>query len=144
MKIMKPIMSNQIGKVYNVVVPYFERKSNRTLVKARPCMILDVPKNNDKEYVILPISSSLDKKYYDEHFDTLICKKDYQKIKLLKDSYIRSHKQTIAYESNIDFKHCLGDIKSDYPELFNIILHKYITWMTFVFMVALGLFPHVV
>lgn len=121
---MKPIMNSQIGKIYNVIVPYYERKTNRTLVKARPCMILAEPQGNDKEYVILPISSSLNKTYYDERFDILLCKEEYPKLELMKDSYLRTHKQTTAYEANIDFKHCLGDLKNEYPDMFSIILDK--------------------
>ena len=43
-------------------------------------MILDEPRGKDKEYVILPISSSLNKKYYHECFDILLCKNDYPKL----------------------------------------------------------------
>ena len=124
MKIMKPIVNSRIGKLYNVIIPFYDKASHRVLVKARPCMILDEPKGRDKEYVILPISSSLNKKYYNECFDVLLCKDDYPKLELVKDSYLRTHKQTTAYEPNIDFKRCLGDLKEDYSDTFIMILDK--------------------
>lgn len=113
-----------MGKIYNVIVPYYDRKTNHTKLKARPCMILHEPYGKDHEYAILPISSSLDMAHYDTYFDTYLQVKDFPLLKLHRNSYIRSHKQTIAYETNIDFRRCLGDLKKDYPCTYNIILQK--------------------
>ena len=86
-------------------------------------MILYIPKDDD-EYVILPISSMLNKSHMDFYFDVFLNISAYPKLKLKKDSYIRTSKQTIAYKWDIDFKHCLGDLRNDYSKLYEYILYK--------------------
>lgn len=122
MKSMKT--TKRIGQIYNSIVPYYDRNTHQTKLKARPCLILYVPEGKDKEYTILPISSSLDSRFKDERFDTLIELSSCPKLKLRSNSIVRAHKQTIVYETNIDFTNCLGDLKRDYHVLYKNIINK--------------------
>ena len=58
--------------------------------------------------------------YYDIKIDPI----SYPKLKLKKISYVRTHKRTSIHQASIDKGNIIGDLKTDYEELFLEILKK--------------------
>lgn len=58
--------------------------------------------------------------YYDIKIDSI----SYPKLKLKKISYVRTHKRTSINQASIDKSNIIGDLKTDYEELFLEILKK--------------------
>lgn len=60
----------------------------------------------------------------DTYYDIKIDPTFYPKLKLKKISYVRTHKRTSIHQSSIDKSNIIGDLKTDYEELFLEILKK--------------------
>ncbi len=101
-----------IGKVYKSIVPYYDRANRRQSFKSRPCLIIGQADAGD--YVVLPISSISDKSKVDPTYDISL---DCSAFTFLhKNSYLRTHKQTVVNISLL--KDQLVDFKSVYEETF--------------------------
>ena len=109
-----------IGKICSVLLPYFNLNKQANSFKKRPALVL--AKADENDYVILPISSVSYRKNIDIEYDILIDPIKYPKLNLVKCSYVRTHKQTVVHRSMIC--NLIGDIKTDYPDLYEEIITK--------------------
>ncbi len=116
-------MHSSVGCIYNSIIPYFDKASGRTKLKARPCLILSEPKD-DHECMIVPVSTMLQPKYRDELYDIYIDVSKYPKLHFHQNCYIRCSKQTLTYEQSIDYRQCLGNLKVDYPEIYMDVIER--------------------
>ena len=111
-----------IGKIYVSMVEFYDIRNQKTSVKARPVLILSDMRNND--FTVLPISTIPNPLNIDVDYDIEINPQIFQKLNLNKISYVRTHKRIYLHQASIDKTKILGDIKSDYPDLFLEILEK--------------------
>lgn len=101
-----------IGKAYKSRIPYYDRVSKTQKFKSRPCLIIGQADLGD--YVILPISSVSDKSKVDPVYDIPLDKSVFTFLN--KDSYLRTHKQTVVNISSL--KDQLSDFKASYEETY--------------------------
>lgn len=99
-----------IGKIYKSLLPFYDRMAKTQEFKSRPCLIIGQADSGD--YVILPISSVSDRSKIDFVYD--ICLKQSVFNFLKKDSYLRTHKQTVVNimflrDEIVDFKKLYSD-----------------------------------
>ncbi|WP_036612780.1 hypothetical protein, partial [Oribacterium sp. P6A1] len=86
-----------IGKAYKSLVPYYDVIAKKQKFKSRPCLIIGQADAGD--YVVLPISSITDRSRVHPKYDMPL---DTAKFTFLtKDSYLRTHKQTVVNISNL-------------------------------------------
>lgn len=109
-----------IGKIYASVFPYYDTTRGKKSFKKRPVFILSGPRNND--YTVLPVSSISNKANFDYDYDIEIDPHEYPLLNLSKISYIRTHKQTTVHRGELIEE--LGDVKTDYEDLYLMILEK--------------------
>jgi len=109
-----------IGKIYLFVTPYYDAAKRQNDFKARPALIIGVPDLGD--YNILPVSKVTKKEYIDSVYDIPIDPKSYPLLNLKEFSYARTHKQT--YSNYASIGKYLGDMQSDYPDLYLQVLEK--------------------
>lgn len=109
-----------IGKICKARTPFYDQLSHSMKYKARPALVLGKADNDD--YVVLPVSSITIKTNIDAIYDVEIDSKKYPKLNLDHTSYVRTHKQTIVHRANLRDE--IGDIKSNYKELYLEILNK--------------------
>lgn len=111
-----------IGKIYTSRVEFYDIKTNKTLTKFRPVLILTDTRNND--YTVLPISTISKKDNIDLQYDVKVDPMDYPNLLLKKVSYIRTHKRIYVHRASVVSEKSLGDIKNDYPILYKEIIDK--------------------
>ena len=107
-----------IGKAYKSRVPYYDQISRTQKFKSRPCLIIGQADAGD--YVVLPISSISDKSRIDPIYDISLDKSIFTFLN--KDSYLRTHKQTIVNIASL--KDQLADFKASYEETYIEALEK--------------------
>lgn len=103
-----------IGKIYWSVFPFYDSRKGCNGFKKRPVLILSGPRNND--YTVLPISSVTKKHNLDPDYVLELDTTKYPKLKLAKNCYIRTHKQTIVHQASLTSQ--ISDLKNDYPDLY--------------------------
>lgn len=114
-----------VGKLYPSYFRYKDPKTKSIKFKSRPILIIAEPTGQfDTEYIVLPVSTLSNPIFFEKEFDIQLKVCDYSKLSISRDCYVRTHKQTTMYRSNIDFHKCIGDLKTDYPEVFSLILKK--------------------
>ena len=111
-----------IGKIFPSFFPYKDKGEVKH--KSRPVLIIAVPTHPDTEYTVLPVASISRREFLNFEFDVNLKVGDHPKISITRDSYIRTHKQTVIYKTKIDFQKCMGNLKIDYPEKFDEVLEK--------------------
>lgn len=109
-----------IGKIYKALTPFYDQSSCKMSHKARPALVLARADNDD--YIILPVSSISNPLNIDPVYDIEVDPVSYPKLHLLKTSYIRTHKQTVIHRANLSNE--IGDLKSEYEDLYLVILEK--------------------
>ena len=109
-----------IGKIYKARTPFYDQATHQMSYKARPALVL--AKADADDYVILPVSSISIRANIDPVYDIEIDPVLYPKLNLTKTSYVRTHKQTIVHRASLRDE--IGDLKSDYEELYLEILEK--------------------
>ena len=107
-----------IGKAYKSRVPYYDRVSKTQKFKSRPCLVIGQADSGD--YVILPISSISDKSKIDLTYDIPLDKATYSFLN--KDSYLRTHKQTVVNIASL--RDQLSDFKVSYESTYLEALAK--------------------
>ena len=107
-----------IGKAYKSRVPYYDRITRSQKFKSRPCLIIGQADSGD--YVILPISTVSDKSRIDPIYDIPLDKETYRFLK--KDSYLRTHKQTVVNIASL--RDQLSDFKATYGETYLAAIMK--------------------
>ena len=107
-----------IGKAYKSRVPYYDRITKTQKFKSRPCLMIGQADSGD--YVILPISSISDKSKIDPIYDIPLDKSVYTFLN--KNSYLRTHKQTVVNISSL--RDQLSDLKLSYEETYVEALSK--------------------
>ena len=110
-----------IGKVCWIVTPYYDSSKQRNSFKSRPALIIGAPDSGD--YNILPISRVTIKSNLDANYDLQIDPAKYPLLNLKSTSYIRVHKQTCVHMAAVSFPP-IGDMKTDYPDLFLHVMEK--------------------
>ena len=109
-----------IGKIYKAWTPFYDQMAHQMSYKARPALVL--AKADADDYVVLPVSSVSIKTNIDPVYDIEVDPTLYPKLNLRKTSYVRTHKQTTVHRANLGDE--IGDLKSDYEELYLEILEK--------------------
>lgn len=107
-----------IGKAYKSMVPYYDSVTKRRKFKSRPCLIIG--KADEGDYVVLPISTISDRTKVDSFYDIPLDKTTYTFLN--RDSYLRTHKQTIVNVASL--KDQLSDFKCTYEETYLDVLSK--------------------
>lgn len=111
-----------IGKIYRSITDYYDLPTNTTKKKSRPVLILSNPRNND--YTVLPLSTIGRRENVDLEYDIKLDPTLFPKLRLNKVSYIRTHKRLVVHRASLDITSSLGDIKTDYPDLYLEIIEK--------------------
>ena len=88
--------------------------------KNRPVLIIG--QADDRDFVVLPISTVSKKEFLDAVYDVRISPTNFQAMNLKQDSYIRTHKQTVINQTEISYD--IVDFKKLYPDKFSKILDK--------------------
>lgn len=112
--------NHMIGKIYSCFVDYYDIRLEATRRKQRPVLIVGGPRNND--YTVLPISTISRRENLDEEYDILIRPELRQQLKLPKECYIRTHKQTTIHRAS--FYALKGDLKKIDENMYLIALVK--------------------
>lgn len=109
-----------IGKIYKIIISYYDKKTNSMSFKWRPGLVISERNGYDYDRIILPVSRITMQKYFDKDYDIPVSIKDYPLLNLKEDSYIRTGKQTFVNESNIGSE--ISDLRKNYPDLYIDIL----------------------
>lgn len=111
-----------IGKIYRSIINFYDLRSNTTQKKSRPVLILSDSRNND--YTVLPISTVTKKENLDLEYDIELNPTLFSKLKLNRISYVRTHKRMVVHTASLDLTESLGDLKTDYPDIYLEIIEK--------------------
>ena len=109
-----------IGKLYWVIMPFFDIINQKNSFKKRPALV--IAKADDKDVIILPVSTITHKDNLNAKYDIEIDPSLYNRIKLQKICYVRTHKQTVVHIASLGG--IIGDIKTDYQDLYLDIFAK--------------------
>ena len=107
-----------IGMAYKSRVPYYDRVSRTQKFKSRPCLVIGQADSGD--YVILPISTISDQSKIDLTYDIPLDQATFTFLN--KDSYLRTHKQTVVNIASL--KDQLADFKASYEGTYLEALEK--------------------
>ncbi len=110
-----------IGKVCYSLTPYYDKTIGRNSFKKRPVLIIGNADSGD--YNVLPLSRVTNSKMIDAYYDIPVSPLVYPKLNLTTLSYVRTHKQTFVNQASISSQ-IMGDMKSDYPDLYLDVLSK--------------------
>jgi len=111
-----------VGKIVRCLTQYYDTRLHRNSIKSRPALVLRSPENDD--YVVLPISTIPNRINVNPVYDIEIDPSKFPKINLTRLSYIRTHRMVSIPMQQIDTSVIIGDLKSDYEELFLEIAEK--------------------
>jgi uncharacterized protein YifN (PemK superfamily) len=114
-----------IGKIYPSYFVYYNAKQKKERIKSRPVLIIAEPVGSkDTEYTVLPLSTITRNEFHNDDYDVALSVEKLKKAELDKDCYVRTHKRTTIYASNIDFKKCIVDLKREYPRIYRDVLKR--------------------
>ena len=111
-----------IGKIVKCLTQYYDARSQRISIKSRPALVLKSPEDDD--YVVLPISTIPNRTNVNPVYDIEIDPSKFSRINLTRLSYVRTHRMISIPMQQIDTSIIIGDLKSDYEELFLEIVEK--------------------
>ena len=94
------------------VFPYYDKVTCKKSFKVRPMLVIG--ESDSDEYVVLPVSKVSDKRRIHPVYDIKMEPADYPLLGLKVTSYLRVHKQTIMYTSDITRKIC--NVCDAYPD----------------------------
>lgn len=109
-----------VGKICTFSMPYYDNKTKRNSFKARPCLVIYGPTNND--YTVLPISTISRPEDRDSKFDYPLIPSDVPNLRLPRISYVRTHKQTPVHRGQ--FHEQKSDLKKEYPDKYEEIMQR--------------------
>lgn len=89
-------------------------------MKKRTALIIG--KADNKDYVVLPLSTITKQNKRDMYFDLEITSAKYPALQLTRTSYVRMHKQLTVHNSQIYTE--IAELKKFYPDFFREILAK--------------------
>lgn len=122
-----------VGKIFKSLEKYFDPGAGRIKVKSRPVLVIGYERNATSYYNIdyetLPISS-LDNFEPDPDFDILITQPTQGKLGLNKASYVRTNKTGWNHCKHMAIDEEIGDLKSEFPMLFEQILKLNQKWVS--------------
>ncbi|MEF2966083.1 hypothetical protein V3851_09595 [Paenibacillus sp. M1] len=122
-----------VGKIFKSLEKYFDPGAGKIKVKSRPVLVIGYEKNATSyfniDYETLPISSlgNIDP---DPEFDILISQETQSKLGLTKTSYIRTHKTSWNNCKNMAIDNEIGDLKGEFPGLFEELLKLNEKWVS--------------
>ena len=111
-----------IGKIVKCLTQYYDARLQRISSKSRPALVLKSPEDDD--YVVLPISTIPNRTNVNPVYDIEIDPSKFSRINLTRLSYVRTHRMISIPMQQIDTSIIIGDLKSDYEELFLEIVEK--------------------
>lgn len=117
-----------IGSIGNTRLPYYNVRTRKNEVKARPVLVIGAEKRNlPCDLTCLPISKVSLEKNRDELFDHELDDEMVNNLNLRhKPSYIRTHKVFTASSQDFAyFKNGSVNIQKDYPGLFKEVKEKF-------------------
>lgn len=109
-----------IGEIRVTKTPFFDKTNNKQSFKSRPALVIGQADSSD--YVVLPVSRVTNPHNIDTTYDVLLDPVVYPALNLKKVSYVRTHKQTVIHDSNID--KLVSNLKMSYEDLYIEILAK--------------------
>lgn len=122
-----------VGKIFKSLEKYFDPGAGRIKVKSRPVLVIGYERNATSylniDYETLPISS-LGNFEPDPDFDILLSQQIQSKLGLTKTSYIRTHKTSWNHCKNMTIDAEIGDLKKEFPALFDKILELNGKWVS--------------
>ena len=111
-----------IGKIVKCLTQYYDARLQRISIKSRPALVLKSPEDDD--YVVLPISTIPNRTNVNPVYHIEIDPSKFSRINLTRLSYVRTHRMISIPMQQIDTSIIIGDLKSDYEELFLEIVEK--------------------
>jgi len=109
-----------IGEVRWSLTPFYDTVQQKKSFKRRPALL--IAKADSDDYVALPVSRITRQTNIDPTYDIKIDPTVYPKLNLTAISYVRTHKQTVIHAAEIT--DLMGDMKSEYPDLYLKVLEK--------------------
>ena len=109
-----------IGEIHKTITPFYDNQTGCMSYKSRPALLIANADSDD--YVVLPVSTISRSENINPEYDIKVDPTFYPRTNLRRISYIRTHKQTIINRSQISDIIC--DIKSEYPDLYILVLDK--------------------
>lgn len=109
-----------IGKIYKAITPYYDQNSQKMAFKGRPALV--IAKADEKDVIVLPVSTISYKKNIHPIYDIKIDPAEYPKTNLKKISYVRTHKQTVIHIAELAGEIC--DLRLEYEELYCKVIEK--------------------
>lgn len=112
-----------IGKITYSRIPYYNARANEMKMKSRPVLIIGAEKETFPcDFNVLPVSRITNEDNVNELYDFKIDKNQCQAMNLKKwPSFIRVHKQSTCYSTDIDRRVCC-DMSKDHKDLYNEIV----------------------
>lgn len=121
-----------LGKIVCSLEKYFDVRSNKIKVKARPVLIIGYEPNYSSvfqvDYELLPISR-ISNSIPDPTYDYPIEGQLVAEFGLTSKSYIRTHKTTWNHVRNITIDQPIYDMRTNRPQLYNEILRLNEQWV---------------
>ena len=109
-----------IGTICSFITPYYDTARQKNSFKSRPVLLIGIADIGD--YNFLPISRVTNQNNLDPTYDLPIDPAQYPLLNLTAKSYVRIHKQSYGHKASIG-QH-IGDMKTEYPDLFLEVLEK--------------------
>lgn len=109
-----------IGEIRWSLIPFYDVVQQRNCFKRRPALLIAQADSSD--YVALPVSRITRQANINPIYDIKVDPATYPNLNLTAVSYIRTHKQTIIHAGAIT--DLLGNLKSEYPDLYVEVLAK--------------------
>lgn len=105
------------GKICTSTTPYYDSKDKKNKFKKRPVLVLGQADCGD--YVVLPVSTITHRENVDAVYDVYVDVSEYPNTGLARNSFIRTHKQTIVSYASLTV---ISDLKICYPDLYNDVI----------------------
>jgi len=103
-----------IGKICTFHMPYYDIKSRKMLIKARPALVIGYADKTD--LTVLPVSKVSDQRRIHPKYDIKVDPSLYPKSNLSCVSYIRTHKVYTVNSQELNVIVC--DLKAEYDEIY--------------------------
>ena len=109
-----------IGEIRKALTPFYDAQKGKMAYKSRPALVIAMADSSD--YIVLPVSTI--SRPADRHplYDVEIDLTVYPLLNLDKPSFVRTHKQTVIYASQMG--DMIGNMRVNYEELYLSILEK--------------------
>lgn len=111
-----------IGKITTSRFPFYNIRKNEMEYKSRPVLIIGSEKNSFPcDFNVLHISTITRKQHISPEYDYELNEKQCRDLNLRSfPSYVRTHKQSTCYSSDVS-KKTICDVLNDFPDIYEEI-----------------------